>query len=76
MTGLPSLASHYSGVGMQATVKIYVKKAEHFILEVKSPKYVDINGELNTKESNADTMYGTASTNWRDLKLPPLKEVS
>ena len=60
---------------MQATVNVYVKASEKFILEVKSPKYVNINGVLNTKESNPNMMYGTDSTNWRDLKLPPQNEV-
>ena len=76
LTGLPSLASHYSGVGMRATVKVLVKDTNILVLKVEAPKYVDVNQVLHPKERGADTSYKVDGWNWRNLYLPPLKDVS
>lgn len=76
LTGLPSLASHYSGVGMRATVKVYAKDANILVLQVQAAKYVDINQVLHPKERGADSSYRVDGWNWRNLYLPPFKDVS
>ena len=75
MTGLPVLASHYSGIGMKATIKVYAKRADVLVLEIQTPKYVDINQVLRPKEGSADTSNTIDGWNWRNLNLPPLKKV-
>ena len=61
---------------MQAIVKIYAKRTDILVLEVTSPKYIDINGVLRPQQGDTDTTYQIDSTNWRNLKLPSLKEAS
>merc|ERR1719402_1006569 len=55
LTGLPSLASQYSGVGMRATVKVFTKTSDILVLEVQHPKYVDVNNVLYPKERGPAT---------------------
>ena len=57
LTGLPSLSSQYSGVGMRATVKVFAKSASVLVLQVEQPKYVDVNQVLYPKERGADISY-------------------
>ena len=76
LTGLPTLASHYSGVGMRATVKVLVKDTNILVLKIEAPKYVDVNQVLHPKERGADTSYKVDGWNWRNLYVPPLKDVS
>jgi hypothetical protein len=76
LTGLPSLASQYSGIGLQATVKVFAKTADILVLQVQEPKYVDVNNVLHPSENGADTSYKTEGWNWRKLNLPPLKQVN
>ena len=76
MTGLPSLSSQYSGVGMRATVKVFAKQADVLVLKVEQPQYVDVNQVLHPKERGADMSYKKEGWNWRNLYLPTLKAVS
>jgi hypothetical protein len=75
ITGLPSIGSQYSGVGMRATVKVFAKEADTLILKVESPKYVNVNHVLKPKERGADKSYGDDGWNWRNLYLPDLSPV-
>ena len=76
LTGLPSLSSQYSGVGMRATVKVFAKQADVLVLKVEQPQYVDVNQVLHPKERGADMSYKKEGWNWRNLYLPTLKAVS
>ena len=76
LTGLPSLSSQYSGVGMRATVKVFAKTADVLVLKVEQPQYVDVNQVLHPKERGADMSYKKEGWNWRNLYLPTLKAVS
>ena len=76
LTGLPDLAAQYSGIGIKATVKVYVKRPEVLVLEIKTPKYVDVNQVLHPKHNSYDTSDTINEWNWRNLNLPPLKEVN
>ena len=76
LTGLPSLSAQYSGIGLRATVKVFAKTADILILQVQEPKYVDVNNVLHPSENGADNSYNTEGWNWRNLNLPPLKQVS
>jgi hypothetical protein len=76
LTGLPSLSSQYSGIGLQATVKVFAKTADILVLQVQEPKYIDVNNVLHPSENGADTSYKTEGWNWRKLNLPPLKQVN
>ena len=76
LTGLPSLSSQYSGVGMRATVKVFAKAADVLVLKVEQPQYVDVNQVLHPKERGADMSYKKEGWNWRNLYLPTLKAVS
>ena len=61
---------------MRATVKVYAKDANILVLQVQAAKYVDINQVLHPKERGADDSYKVDGWNWRNLYLPPLKDVS
>ena len=61
---------------MRATVKVLVKDTNILVLKVEAPKYVDVNQVLHPKERGADTSYKVDGWNWRNLYLPPLKDVS
>ena len=76
LTGLPSLSSQYSGVGMRATVKVFAKSASVLILQVEQPTYVDVNQVLYPKERGADISYKQDGWDWKNLYLPTLKPVS
>ena len=76
LTGLPSLSSQYSGVGMRATVKVFAKQADVLVLKVEQPQYVDVNQVLHPKERGADMSYKKEGWNWRNLYLPTLRAVS
>ena len=76
LTGLPSLSSQYSGIGMRASVKLYAKTSNTIVLKVEDPKYVDVNHVLYPKERGAAQTYKNDGWNWRNLYLPPLKDVS
>ena len=76
LTGLPSLASQYSGVGMRATVKLFAKTSNQIVLKVENPKSVDVNHVLYPKERGPATTYKRDGWNWRNLYLPPLQDVS
>ena len=76
LTGLPALSSQYSGVGMHATVKVFAKTSSTLVLQVQAPKYVDVNDVLHPNEAGANNSYKKEGLNWRNLNLPPLKDVS
>jgi hypothetical protein len=76
LTGLPSLSSQYSGVGMRAFVTLYAKTSNTIMLKVEDPKYVDVNQVLYPKERGADNSYKNEGWNWRNLYLPTLQDVS
>ena len=76
LTGLPALSSQYSGVGLHATVKVFAKAAHTLLLQVQAPKYVDVNDLLYPNEAAANNSYKKEGSNWRNLNLPPLKDVS
>ena len=76
LTGLPSLSSQYSGVGMRATVKIFAKSEAVRVLKVEQPTYVDVNQVLYPKERGADISYKNDGWDWKNLYLPTLKPVS
>ena len=76
LTGLPCIASQYSGVGMRATVKLFAKTSNQIVLKVENPKSVDVNHVLYPKERGPATSYKRDGWNWRNLYLPPLQDVS
>ena len=76
LTGLPALASQYSGVAMRAVVKVFAKTADILVLQVQAPKYIDVNQVLSPKQEGANIPYKTGGWNWRNLNLPAFKEVS
>ena len=76
LTGLPSQSSQYSGLGMRAIVKVFVKSSSVLGLQVVQPKYVDVNQVLYPTESGADNSYKQDGWNWKNLQIPTLKPVS
>merc|ERR1712111_206620 len=73
MTGIPALASQYSGLGINATVSLVAKTPTTFGLVVSAPKFVKINDVLTPIEDNVPSTY--EGTNWRRVKLPEMVEV-
>merc|ERR1712168_1593737 len=73
MTGIPALASQYSGLGINATVSLVAKTPTTFGLIVSTPKFVKINDVLTPVEDNVPSTY--EGTNWRRVKLPEMVEV-
>ena len=61
---------------MRATVKLFAKTSNQIVLKVENPKSVDVNHVLYPKERGADNSYKNDGWNWRNLYLPPLKDVS
>ena len=76
LTGLPSLSSQYSGIGMRATIKVFAKTSSVLVLQVEQPKYVDVNQVLYPKERGAANSYKNDGWDWKNLYLPTLKPVS
>merc|ERR1712168_166785 len=73
MTGIPALASQYSGLGINATVSLVAKTPTTFGLVVSTPKFVKINDVPTPVEDNVPSTY--EGTNWRRVKLPEMVEV-
>ena len=70
LTGIPELADVYSGVGINCTVHIQRSHdSDTFSLSVKSPKYVRVNEKL-------ESLSQREPSNWRQLRLPEVSEVS
>ena len=76
LTGLPSLASHHSGVAINAIVRVFAEDANELVIQVFYPKYVEVNEVLYPKEEGPAMTYKNDGWNWRHLNLPPFKQVS
>ncbi len=71
LTGIPELASVYSGIVLNCTVHIQRTdqgSEKRFTLAIKNPKYVRVNDKLEADDSSE-------SDNWRQLRVPELSEV-
>ena len=75
LTGLPSLASHHSGVAINATIRVWVADINKLTLQVLNAKYAEVNEVLYPKEDGPAITYKHDGWNWRNLNLPPFKEV-
>jgi len=69
LTGLPQLASHYSGIAISATVAVDAVSPTKIQLSLETPRYANVDGILENRLSGID------GANWREVKLPALKEV-
>jgi len=68
LSGLPDLASHYSGLGLKCTVHLQVESATDFAVRISEAKYARVSDVLHG--SGGDLM-----RNWRSLSLPQYSEV-
>lgn len=73
LTGIPQLASHYSGLGINATVLIDVLAANKLQLSLEQPKFAKVNERLEARMNSQDGLDGD---NWREVFLPQMSEVS
>jgi hypothetical protein len=55
---------------------VFSKTENNLVLQVQAPKYVDVNDVLHPNETGANKSYEKEGLNWRNLNLPPLKDVS
>ena len=69
---MPELASHYSGLGINATVLIDVLSQNKLQLSLEKPKFAKINQRLDARMNSMD---GRDGQNWRELYLPEMTEV-
>ena len=69
---MPELASHYSGIGINATVLIDVLAPNRLQLSLEQPKFAKINERLDARMNSMD---GRDGQNWRELYLPEMTEV-
>jgi len=71
LTGIPELADVYSGIGINATVHIRSASNEEntYFMVVRNPKFVRVNDKLQPINHEGNT-------NWRELGLPEVQEVS
>ena len=72
LIGMPELASHYSGIGINATVLIDVLAPNRLQLSLEQPKFAKINERLDARMNSMD---GRDGQNWRELYLPEMTEV-
>lgn len=83
LTGLPELATHYSGLGIRAKVYLDVKSNTDFVIRVEEPKYVRVSEELRPrqdqpgqgKQNKEQSIWGYETDNWRFLELPEFTPV-
>jgi len=74
LTGIPSLASQYSGLGINSTVVVSVHDPTRLHLVIAKPKFVRVNDVLAPEEDAVPSTYD--GTNWRRVRLPqPLEAV-
>ena len=72
MTGIPQLASHYSGLGMTSTVLIDALTPTKLQLSVTNAKFASVNDRLEAKVNSPNGLDGA---NWREVILPAMIEV-
>lgn len=73
LTGLPQLASHYSGLGINATVLIDVLSQNKLQLSLENPRFARVNERLEARMHTED---GRDGANWRKVFLPQMSEVA
>ena len=77
LTGIPELASQYSGVGMKCLIHLQVQAANKFALKIQNAQYTKVNSVLN---SGDETIHGSSGnfeeSNWRNLQLPAYQPIS
>ena len=73
LTGIPQLASHYSGLGISATVLIDALSPTKLQISLTSPRFVRVNDVLEPRVNSND---GRDGANWREVILPAMSEVS
>ena len=72
LTGIPQLASHYSGLGMTSTVLIDALSPTKLQLSVTNAKFASVNDRLEAKVNSPNGLDGA---NWREVILPAMIEV-
>nr|ADD73552.1 vitellogenin 2 [Paracyclopina nana] len=72
LTAIPKLASHYSGIGINATVLVDVLSQNRLQLSVEQPRFARINERLEARLNSND---GPDGANWREVFLPEMAEV-
>lgn len=72
LTSIPKLASHYSGIGINATVLVDVLSQNKLQLSVEQPRFARINERLEARLNSID---GPDGANWREVFLPEMSEV-
>jgi len=73
LTGIPSLASQYSGLGINSTVVVSVREPTRLHVVITEPKFVRVNEVLTPEETAVPSTYD--GTNWRRVRLPTLETV-
>jgi len=73
LTGIPQLASHFSGLGINATVLVDVLSSNKLQLSLERPRFVRVNERLEARMNSQDGLDGA---NWREVYLPQMQEVS
>lgn len=71
LNGLPELSNQFTGIGINATVALYVQGRE-FAVKVQDAKYVAVNDQLQVQEGSSNYDEGN---NWRKLRLPEMQPI-
>ena len=69
LTGLPQLASHYSGLAINAIVHVDAISPTKIQLSLEKPRFANVDGVLENRQTGID------GANWREVVLPAMKEV-
>ena len=72
LTGIPQLASHYSGLGINATVLLDVLDQNQLQLSLENARFVKVNQRLEPRLFSQD---GRDGANWREVNLPQMSQV-
>lgn len=67
------MASHYSGIGINATILIDALSPNKLQLSVENPRFAKVNQRLEARMNSQDGLDGQ---NWREVFLPEMSEVS
>ena len=72
LSQVPHLATHYSGLGLNATVMIDVLSNQKLQLSLDNARFTNVNQRLESRLTSNDGLDGQ---NWREVYLPQMTEV-
>ena len=88
LTGIPELASQYTGLGIQCSVRLQVQEPNKFAMKIEHAQFSKVNDVLRSGSSSSGSSSSSSSVgggssdeenNWRNLELPsyqPMPEES